>query len=101
LSPSLSLLKKVDLAMMVFSWENARQLSSSFSKILVTGATLEGNRVIGKVSKTRHQNPEFCHTQGEILKNLQKSTFRGKLSFILSFLFPERLRCCHRYIHCS
>jgi hypothetical protein len=62
--------------MIGFSWENARQLSSSFSKILVTSATLEGNRVICKVSKTQHQNPEFCHTQGEILKKTcKKSTF--------------------------
>jgi hypothetical protein len=30
---------------------------------------------MGKVRKTQHQNPEFGHTQGEILKkNLQKST---------------------------
>jgi hypothetical protein len=29
-------------------------------------------RVIHKVRKTRHQNPEFGHTQGEIKKNLQK-----------------------------
>ncbi len=33
------------------------------------------NRVICKVRKTQHQNPEFGHTQGEIQKkNLQKST---------------------------
>jgi hypothetical protein len=33
------------------------------------------NRVIRKVRKTQHQNPEFGHTQGEIQKkNLQKST---------------------------
>jgi len=33
------------------------------------------NRVIPKVRKTQHQNPEFGHTQGEIQKkNLQKST---------------------------
>jgi hypothetical protein len=25
----------------------------------------------------------------------------GKLSFILSFLFPERLQCCYMYFHCS
>jgi hypothetical protein len=57
--------------------------------------------------KTQHQNPEFGHTQGEIQqkKNQQKSTlaFKGgmklrkpsnlvvKLSFILSFLSPERI----------
>jgi hypothetical protein len=61
--------------MMVFSWENARQLSSSFSKILVTSATLEGNRVICKVSKTQHQNPEFCHTQGEIFLKTCKQKY--------------------------
>jgi hypothetical protein len=34
-----------------------------------------GIRVIGKVRKRQHQNPEFGHTQGEIkTKNLQKST---------------------------
>ncbi len=27
--------------------------------------------------------------------------FGGKLSFILSFLFPERLHCCYIYFHCS
>jgi hypothetical protein len=32
------------------------------------------NRVIGKVRKTQHQNPEFGHTPGDIKKNLQKST---------------------------
>jgi hypothetical protein len=32
-------------------------------------------RVIRKVRKTQHQNPEFGHTQGEIKKkNQQKST---------------------------
>jgi hypothetical protein len=31
-------------------------------------------RVIRKVRKTQHQHPEFGHTQGEIQKNLQKST---------------------------
>ncbi len=30
------------------------------------------NRVIHKVRQTQHQNPEFRHTQGEIIKNLQK-----------------------------
>jgi hypothetical protein len=33
------------------------------------------SRVIRKVRKTQHQNPEFGHTQGEIKKkSLQKST---------------------------
>jgi hypothetical protein len=35
---------------------------------------MQNMRVIHKVRKTQHQNPEFGHTQGEIQKNLQKST---------------------------
>jgi hypothetical protein len=27
--------------------------------------------------------------------------FGGKLSFIPSLLFPERLHCCNIYFHCS
>jgi hypothetical protein len=59
-------------------------------------------RVIHKVRKTQHQNPEFDHTHGEIPKKAAKKVHehsardetqktinfrRGKLSFILSFLF--------------
>jgi len=65
------------------------------------------NRVICKGRKTQHQNPEFGHTQGEIQKKTCKKVylhstgdetqktinFGGKLSVILSFLFPERLHC--------
>jgi hypothetical protein len=37
------------------------------------------NRVICKVRKTQHQNPEFGHTQGEIFfKNLQNCTLAFK-----------------------
>jgi hypothetical protein len=37
------------------------------------------NRVIPKVRKTQHQNPEFSHTQDEIQKkNLRKSTLAFK-----------------------
>jgi hypothetical protein len=32
----------------------------------------EAIRVIRKVTKTQHQNPEFGHTQGEIKKNTCK-----------------------------
>ncbi len=39
---------------------------------LVLFWTSGGNRVIQKVRKTQHQNPEFGHTQGEIGKNLAK-----------------------------
>jgi hypothetical protein len=74
------------------------------------------NRVICKIRKTQHQNPESGLTQGEIQKKVQKSTlafkgggggvhktikFGSKLSFIPSFLFPERGDCCYIYFHCS
>jgi hypothetical protein len=38
------------------------------------------NRVMRKVGKTQHQNPEFGHTQGEIKKKPAKKstlTFKG------------------------
>jgi hypothetical protein len=74
-----------------------------------------GISVIRKVRKTQHHNPEFGHTQGEIFfltakkvhdhsrgDETQKTiNFGGKLSFILSFLFPERLHCCYICFHCS
>jgi hypothetical protein len=73
------------------------------------------NRVIRKVRKTQHENPEFDHkntefghTQGEIKKKPAKEYIRiqgrmklRKLSFILAFLSPERLHCCCIYFHCS
>jgi hypothetical protein len=76
---------------------------------------MQNMRVIHKVRKTQHQNPEFGHTQGEIQKKTAQQyisiqggdetqkpiNFGGKLSFILSFLFPERLHCCYTYFHCS
>jgi hypothetical protein len=34
--------------------------------------TILYNRVIHKVRKTQHQNPEFGHTQGEIQKTRAK-----------------------------
>ncbi len=72
-------------------------------------------RVICKVRKTQHQNPEFGHTQGEIflkpakeyssnqggMKLKKPINFGSKLSFIMSFLFPECLHCCYIYFHCS
>jgi len=79
--------------------------------LLVASQSWRDNRVIRKVKKTQHQNPEFGHTQGEIKKKtLQKSTlalrgdatqktinFGSKPSFILSFLFLERPHCCYIY----
>jgi hypothetical protein len=38
----------------------------------------ESNRVIREVRQRQHQNPEFSHTQGEIKKNVQKSTLAFK-----------------------
>jgi len=64
---------------------------------------IQHTRVIHKVRKTQHQNPEFGHTRGEIKKkkkdpakkniSIQRGkpkktiNFCDKLSFILSFLF--------------
>jgi len=69
-------------------------------------------RIIRKVRKTQHQNPEFGHKPGEIKNKSAKKYIQGgetqktihfcnKLSFILSFLFPKRLHCCYIYVHCS
>jgi hypothetical protein len=40
----------------------------------------EHNRLIYKVTKTKHHNLEFGHRRGDIKKNLQKSTltFKGE-----------------------
>ncbi len=43
----------------------------------------EANRDIRKVRKRQHQYPEFGHTQGEIFKNLQKSTLELKVGMKL------------------
>jgi hypothetical protein len=83
--------------------------------LLQTADTIR--RLIRNVRETQHQNLELGHAKGENLKNQQKSTlafkeggsaetqntinFRGKLSFILSFLFSERLHCCYIYFHWS
>jgi hypothetical protein len=58
--------------------------------------------VIGKVMKTQHQNSEFNSTGWDSIKNLQKNTldFNGgsnSVSFILSFLFSERLHYSYLY----
>jgi hypothetical protein len=72
------------------------------------------SRVIGK------REFEFGHTQGEIPQkpakkyiSIQKGgagvggetqktiNFGGKLTFSLSFLFPERLNCYYIYFHWS
>jgi hypothetical protein len=75
-------------------------------------------RVCRKVRKTWYQNPEFGRKPGEIQKQAAKqyiSLQGGSNSdmhhflcqtefhpvFTPSFLFPERLRCCDIYCHCS
>jgi hypothetical protein len=40
--------------------------------LVVASQSWRHNRVIRKVRKTQHQNPEFGDTQGEIKKNLAK-----------------------------
>jgi hypothetical protein len=51
-------------------------LQFSFASI---GEISKDVRLIHKIMKTQHQNPEFGHKQGEIKKTLQKRTlvFKG------------------------
>jgi hypothetical protein len=44
---------------------------------LVASESWRDNRVIRKVRKTQHQNPEFGHTQGEIKKNPAKKPYNS------------------------
>jgi hypothetical protein len=75
------------------------------------------NRVIRKVRKTQHHNPDCGHTQGKIFKKPAENnlyiSFQGgdetqkiislgiRLSFTLSFFFREHLHRCYMYFHCS
>jgi hypothetical protein len=70
------------------------------------------NRVICKVTQLGGKNGQFQHNRASNtelgMKVLQykitgtqtsfSTNFGGKLSFILSFLFLERLHCCYIYI---
>jgi hypothetical protein len=71
------------------------------------------NKVVLKVRRLGAENgQQFQHNRGiecvtgnENLQNeitgtqtIFSTNFGGKLSFILSFLFPERLHCCYIYI---
>jgi hypothetical protein len=76
---------------------------------------VHSNKVIHKVPQLRvrmadfniigHQmhNWEQMFLQNEIIgTQISFSTnFGGKLSFIVSFLFPWPLHCCYIYFHCS
>jgi hypothetical protein len=58
-----------ELALTLVPWQKLK--TPKFSGLFLN---IINNRVICKVRKTQHQNPEFGHTQGEIFKkNLQKS----------------------------
>ncbi len=71
------------------------------------------NRVVRKVSRLAGENSQFWHNRAsnpklgmKILQNeiigltldFFSSNFGDKLSFILSFAFPEHLHCCCYYI---
>jgi hypothetical protein len=57
------------------SKRNIQRKTIDRNRYIFQKAKTQDNRVIHKVRKIQHQNPEFGHTQGEILKkNLQKST---------------------------
>ncbi len=67
-------------------------------------------RFIRKVPRLGSENGQFGHNRAsnEILQNVITGTqtsfstnFDDKLSFILSFILPERLHCCYVYFHCS
>ncbi len=71
-------------------------------------------RVIRDIMKTQLQEPWVCSLTGEIKNKPAKEhisiqggeiektiNFGGKLSFIMSFHFPERLHRCCIYFHCS
>jgi len=90
---------------------------SSFNLLisLQRGQSSSYIRVIHKVMQLGGENGQFWHNWASNvelgIKILQKeitgfqtsfsTNFGGKLSFILSFLFPERLHCCYIYFHCS
>jgi len=72
-------------------------------------------RVIHKVTRLGVESSQFLHKRASNTElGIQNSTnqitgtqtslfanFVGKLSFILSFLFPERFHCCYIHFHCS
>ncbi len=79
--------------------------SLSRQKIDHVSLQLLHNEVIRNV---RWLGGEKRVTRNEILPNEITRTqtsfstnFGGKLNFIPSFLFPERLHCCYSYFHCS
>ncbi len=51
--------------------------------------------------KTRQKSTlPFKGGAGEGGETQKAINFRGKLSFSLSFLYPDRLHCCYIYFHC-
>jgi hypothetical protein len=58
-----------------WGWGPCFLQSSDFRSLLISLVLLfvvDGNRVIRKLRKTQHQNPEFGHTQDEIKKKTCK-----------------------------
>jgi hypothetical protein len=102
---------------LVLEWVSSLILDLPYLRVTLRIAFI---RVIRKARKTQYQNPEFGQTQCEIKKKpskkyisiqprgggeggrpSEKQPFLCKLSFILSFVFPERLYISYRYFHCS
>jgi hypothetical protein len=87
----------------------------SLAFYLVCISSNKYNRVIRKVRQLGGENRQIRHNRAsnaelgmEILQKEITGTqtsfstnFDLKLSFILSFLSPERLHCCYIYFHCS
>jgi len=66
------------------------------------------NKVIRKVRRLGGENDQFQHNRAsnaelgiKFYKTSFSTNFGCKLSFILSFLFPNCLPCCHIYFYCS
>jgi hypothetical protein len=59
----------------------------------------------GENGQFRHNKAsKWVHLGMKFLLNaitVTQTSFGGKLSFIPSFLVPERLHCCYIYFHCS
>jgi len=64
------------------------------------GNSLFCNSLLQKIRAEKYISIQGREWRGETQK--KAINFGGKLSFILSFLYPERrLHCCYIYFHCS
>jgi len=94
-------------------WSHGVQDPWSYGKFLpmMSLGKFEHIGVINKVGQLGGENGQFRHSRASnaklLMKILQKeirgtqtrfsTNFGGKLTFIMCFLFPERLRCCYIY----